>query len=889
MPMRDSVLLSKILIIAGISALSLTVKADAESLPKMVPYCSVAMASRAGSNRTTWGQGTVTQTCDAAKTWLGESNVDWMASGEFREDDNIDVQVRCARDGRLQVELFSGRGAEALQRAAYSDLAQSSHCLVAVIGDAVTYPKTVVANSPKDAFLLSRQQVVQLFKLDAAMRDPKNAQTTFDLPNLKVEDGNLVLHLPDAPRFQPAANSRAMRTDTSKVFDKTPVHSVAVGAGGVSGGSPGSSSVKVNELVGINDGFAKTFVDYQNSAGASGADNDVPEMIAQGAAWSPELGDPDKVSLSVGWNVQVQRDGNGSAVGELQGTVMNNATSVAKVQAVASRVNSSNPNNGKGVSLSGQVMFLGKTYDVLEPKVVELGLSKSINEQVYADMRIELFDVPFVIVVVPVEFIVGVGAKIGLHQDYVGIKVAEDDIDAIVVHAGIQPYGAFDGEASLDLATNRLKGWMGTPKLSVSGTMTFVDTTLHAGIDADTRAKGACADLTLMKPKVLPVNLALNASVDLGAGIDTAKSVLAGACKAIPRSKSLSLTGSVANFAGCGPLSGLCDKVSEVGRVVTGTLDAIADGVSAIENLSVDQVGDLLDQGLDRINAALAKGCNDAQGVLDQAGKFSALKYEQVFYRNDGIDYGDSHSWFKVDACHDRPAPSTLEVCNQHPAKSIDVAVARQLGGKWAVAGWSVVEPGSCSKIADLGAYKGKAYVYGRLSDRSGIQWPGKDKQICVDSSNLFNFPDGDAVSCFGSLQMVSTTGIDIKPGVNRFTMQMDLPTIKFCNQTDYETIYGAVAYSRYSSQVAAGWFPIKKGQCRNVLRLADGDIYAYATTDTQGQGEQWGTGSGVAANYCVSSATFKDLPADQGCNGNQRSFTKLAGDTWTIGSGGQP
>jgi uncharacterized membrane protein len=426
----------------------------------------------------------------------------------------------------------------------------------------------------------------------------------------------------------------------------------------------------------------------------------------------------------------------------------------------------------------------------------------------------------------------------------------------------------------------------------------MVRATFLASADWSSKGTGPCAEVKMLRPNSGAVKMALEAKLDLfGKAPEEIVNMVGDMCD---------MGGGERSVAGA-TSSGLGLRDGFGGDRLGGALGDLMEGKPPFQggppsldvNGVLGQLGDadisdidpgnllaVIDSGqLEALRDKFLDTCKDLEDMAIEAGRLTKMKYRKEVQPRKATPWGRDVSFFSNDSCRHVPPATTLEICNKHPSSPIDVALVRFEGGSngWVAAGWESVPASSCRIIANFGTYEGPVYYYAMTSDRQ-LEWSGGDASFCINRGTGFQHPEADRMSCSGAgLARQSFKRVELKQGANRHSLSVNLPTVKFCNDTSYERIFAAIGYLREGAEASTGWFTIPRGECKQVLRLASGPIYGFATNDTSAFFETWGPSP--SRPFCVRSSVFEDLIGSSGScpDGSAKLFHRISGNTWRI------
>jgi uncharacterized membrane protein len=467
------------------------------------------------------------------------------------------------------------------------------------------------------------------------------------------------------------------------------------------------------------------------------------------------------------------------------------------------------------------------------------------------------------------------------------------------MHAGVRPYGALVGEGLLQPLSSRLPEEIRIAHVASKTTIEFVNATFVADADWNTRATGPCAQVKMLRPTGGKVEVGAEIALDLyGAAPETIANMVGDMCDVVEGARSEAGGGAPAGSSfelfgernGCGPFSGVCEElgVNPDPSLVdfSSALDAFQHGADITQGNLVKVLGE---GNAELLRDRFLEGCRDLKDVVVTAGRLTSFVHKRTFYKYKGKPWGSEKEFYRNDSCKHFPPPTTLEICNKHPATPIDVALVRHEGGQqgWVAAGWQSVAPATCRTVSNFAGYTGPVYIHGWSRNRQ-MTWGSGDASFCVNRGSGFQHANADTMACGGAgLAMQPFSRTVLKEGRNRFNLTVDLPTVKVCNDTDYDRIFAAVGYIEEATAKSSGWFSIPRGSCHDVLRLADGTIYGFATVDTRHFTRSWAPGPNRA--FCVRENLFQDLPMSGGsCPSGAvaKNFHRITGNTWRVREG---
>jgi uncharacterized membrane protein len=867
--------------------------AGAQELAQPVPYCSVAVATASGKSRTMWDVGEVDDTCEAAQLWLGEEP-DWRAKGEFDPTASNKVELRCYLDGRVYLKTFTGTGAEPFEAASSHPANDEASCLVIQVGDDYATLRFIPPPRPRAFHQLSYEDELIFRELGKILNTAGADREAFELPSFTVdrEAGEITLFVPPPPatvetKAMREARERELRTG---FLDDDTVHEEVYAAddGGARSGSniPDVSSIGPS---GSDPAFDRSSPRSGDAASAEVKHRE--EKILFGAKAS--------VGGSIFTDVNFHKNGVGSATADARFYILRGRESIVKAQLTTSRIGVETPTTQDDkLKIKAYTFTKVTNKTLLLDETVELDHRKETGPQKLTDVT--LFKRQWVIMVgpVPVVITISVRGEVGLAADYVGIATAPDDISEVLVHAGVQPYTAAFAVGRAALATDLVEEEFRAVDVSYEIEIEMVRATFLASADWSSKGTGPCAEVKMLRPNSGAVKMALEAKLDLfGKAPEEIVNMVGDMCD---------MGGGERSVAGA-TSSGLGLRDGFGGDRLGGALGDLMEGKPPFQggppsldvNGVLGQLGDadisdidpgnllaVIDSGqLEALRDKFLDTCKDLEDMAIEAGRLTKMKYRKEVQPRKATPWGRDVSFFSNDSCRHVPPATTLEICNKHPSSPIDVALVRFEGGSngWVAAGWESVPASSCRIIANFGTYEGPVYYYAMTSDRQ-LEWSGGDASFCINRGTGFQHPEADRMSCSGAgLARQSFKRVELKQGANRHSLSVNLPTVKFCNDTSYERIFAAIGYLREGAEASTGWFTIPRGECKQVLRLASGPIYGFATNDTSAFFETWGPSP--SRPFCVRSSVFEDLIGSSGScpDGSAKLFHRISGNTWRI------
>lgn len=877
-----------LLFFATVSTLKPRVAHADELKSRLVPYCSVGMATVTGQNRTMWDIGEIEDSCEAAKVWLGQ-DPDWQASGEFLVDQENEVEIRCYYQQIVFNKKFKGIGAAPFEEANNDPVHEKASCLVLLVGDGVRELRPPVSTRGIHQFSTADEIVVRELAQRLAA-DPSNAQR-YQLPELNFdkETGEVSLFVPEDPRdlLSDAEIEARLALKSTGIEPDDTVHEVEVTAEG-----------------GDERGFGeRNLVDLPSAADipsvASIASDDAKKVTPHVTEVEEKIlfGRKSKIAGTLKYDLDFKQNGDGRAEAEARAYVLNNRIGLLTAVAQTKRngTQTADPADDRiDFKANVKVKVLGKTQGFpMRNASVKVDYREKVGPEEFVNSSLYSYTFTFPVGPVIIDVELSIRGIVGIKEDYVGVKLADDDATNIVMHAGVRPYIEVIGMAKAQPITGRLPEGIKIADANITAEVTFVNATFLADADFATKSSGPCAQVKMLEPKGGGVVVKGKVKLDLfSAAPEAVADMVEDMCDIVEDTRQLGDGGiSVGGITGglqetVGRLCDGCDidGVSLDPSVVSyGTaLEAFEHGAGIAKGNLVKVIGE---GNVEMLQNRFLEACDDMHDVIVKAGKLSKFVHKKEFYRYPEQDLGSERRFWHNDSCKHVPPPTTLEVCNKHPGSPIDVAVARNEGGAngWVVGGWYSVAPASCRKLPNFGSFTGDVYVHA-FSRSAGKVWGKGDASFCVDEGRGFSHAHADSMSCSGAgLSVKKFSRTKLESGSNRYTFNTTLPTVKFCNDTDFDKVFAAVGYVEEGQAKASGWITIGKGACADVLRLADGPIYGFATADTSSLTPSWSPGPN--RSFCVAQGVFKDLKSDSGCPGGSqaRNFHRLTGNTWHI------